>query len=360
MSSNNFNKSGFRKLLSLLTIILFLHVNNSAADGIDTLFKSDDIIKLQLRSDFTAIRNDRAENPTYRDGELIYSTPGSEDKKLSVKIRARGIFRRDPGHCNFPPLAINFTKEEVKNTLFTNQDKLKLVTPCQDDEYVLTEYLIYKMYNLVSDQSMKVRLAKIQYIDSGNGKVIFEKYSFFIEDKDHVAERNSAFVKDKFVTPFDLESESTKKISVFQYIIGNKDWYFTTRHNLVLMQPNDTLQLPFAVPYDFDFSGMINADYTKPEGVPDEFLAKRRMYKGIRYTPEEFEEVFDFYRKLRPEFESLIQNMELISKPVRKQILAYLKSFYTVTQTKELIKKEFIDVGQTKKDYNIIDKQAIL
>jgi hypothetical protein len=356
MQTVNIKKFDLWQIISLVAIVLFLPLDAVFASETDTLFTSDEVIKLELRSDFTAIKNDRAENPGYHDGELIYYTAGGESKKFTVKVRARGIFRRDPGHCSFPPLAINFSREEVNNTIFANQDKLKLVTPCQDDEYVIDEYLIYKMYNLVTDLSMKVRLAKILYIDTSNGKQLFDKFSFFIEDKEHVAARNNAFVKDKFVTPFDLDVESTKKMSVFQYIIGNKDWYFTTRHNLVLMQPNDTLQVPFAVPYDFDFSGLVNADYTKPEGVPDELLVKRRIYKGIKYTPAEFGEVFDFYRNLRPKFESLVQNMESISKPARKQIIAYLKYFYTVTQTKELIKKEFLDVGQTKKDYNIIDK----
>jgi hypothetical protein len=251
---------------------------------------------------------------------------------------------------------VNFKKIEVKNTLFDNQGKLKLVTPCQNDEDVIKEYLIYKMYNQVTDLSMKVRLVKVLYFDTGRGKELFEKYSFFIEEKEQVAGRNNAFVKDKFITPFDLNSENARRMSVFQYIIGNRDWYFTTRHNLVLMQPDDTTLAPFAVPYDFDFSGFVNADYTKPKGVPEELLAKRRVYKGICYSTDEFNDVFKFYRGLRPAFESIINNMELIPKNSRKQLLEYLKYFYKVIESEKLIKQEFMDVCETKKTYNIIDR----
>lgn len=311
---------------------------------------------MELRSDFSAIQDDRALNPAYHDGELTYFTPGGETKKLEVKVMARGIFRRNPVNCKFPPLAINFKKSEVKNTIFKDQDKLKLVTPCADEEDVLEEYLIYKMYNQMTDLSLKVRLVKIRYFDTGRGKEIFEKYSFFIEEKEHLAERNNVFEKDKFLTPYSLNRENSKRVSIFEYIIGNKDWFYTTRHNVIIMQPFDTTLAPYAVPYDFDFSGLVNADYTKPKDVADELLSERRVYKGICCTSEEFNEVFQYFKDLRPAFESIVNNMELISKFNRKQILTYIKYFYTIIENDKLIKKEFLDVCETKKLYNIVDK----
>ncbi len=193
---------------------------------------------------------------------------------------------------NFPPLALNFKKNEVKNTLFDNQDKLKLVTPCDYDRYVIDEYLIYKMYNLVTERSFNVRLVNILYFDTGKGKKLFEKYSFFIEHDDQVAERNNSFEVDKNLTPYSLERKIFRNMAVFQYMAGNKDWYVTSKRNIVIMQPNDSTQPPYAIPYDFDFSAFIDADYTKPRDVPDEYLATRRVYKGLCYTDAEYNEVF--------------------------------------------------------------------
>ena len=321
----------------------------------DSLFQSDEIINMELRSDFSALNYDRVGNPVYRNGELIYYTPGGETKKLSVKVMVRGHFRRNPANCYFPPLYVNFKTDEVKNTLFDNQDKLKLVTPCQNEEDVLDEYIIYKMYNQVTDLSMKVRLVKILYYDTGKGKEVFEKYSFFTEEKEHVAERNNSFAKDRFVTPFDLNSENVKKISVFQYIIGNIDWQFTSRHNIVIMQPNDTTMAPCAVPYDFDFAGFVNAYYAKPKELPEEQFVSRRVYKGLCYSASEFKDIFEFYQELRPKFESIINNMDLISKNKRKERIRYLDYFYTTIESSELFKREFLDACKTKKDYNIFD-----
>lgn len=347
-------KSGFLKISVLILFILCL-TNPVFSYETDTLFRSDEIINLQLRSDFLAIEKSRTGNPEYFDGELIYYSPEGQPVKFTVKVMARGHFRRDPEICSFPPLFVNFREKEVRNTIFNNQDKLKLVTPCQDDQDVIEEYLVYRMYNQVTDLSMKVRLAKIAYYDTGTGKTLFEKYSFFVEDRDHVAKRNDAVVKDRFLTPFDLNRENFKKMAIFEYIIGNKDWHITSRKNVVIMQPEDTSIGLVAVPYDFDLAGLVNVDYSKPEGVPEYLLKDKRIYKGLCYTNDEFKDTFEFFRKMKPVFESVINNQELISKYDKKYIIRYIDRFYEVIENEDLFKREFLNACHTRKDYNLSD-----
>ena len=291
----------------LNTLLIAGVAESSLASGVDSLFRSDKILKLELRSDFSAIQIDRVESPEEHDGELIYHSPDGKKIRFTVKVSARGNFRRDPENCNFPPLRLNFKKSEVKNSIFDNQDKLKLVTPCQFEEDVLEEYAIYKMYNLVTDSSFRVRLALISYFDTGKGKKIFERFSFFIEDKDHLAERIGAFEDKRIIPPYKLENENFKYLPVFQYMIGQKDWFITTSHNIVIMQPNDTTLAPYAIPYDFDFSALVNAEYSLAEGVPNSIGTNRRVYLGPCRSPSEFDEIFNLFRRLRPEFESVIK-----------------------------------------------------
>ncbi len=343
---------------SLLGILLCL-ISISYSKGLllaaetDTLFQSEEIIRMELRSDFSSILKNRTENPKYFDGELIYYNSANESKKLSVRVMVRGKFRLNPNNCSFPPLFVDFKKNEVKNTIFDNQNRLKLVTPCQDEDDVIEEYTVYKLYNKVTELSIRARLSKILYFDTGTNKELFEKHSFFIEDDDHAAERNNCHVKDKFMTPFDLDRESYTKLTIFEYIIGNKDWFVTSRQNIIIFQPNDTTKAPHAVPYDFDFSGFVNAEYTKPPGVSDDKLKDKREYKGLCYTDEEFKKVFEFYQNLRPDFESIINNQKLISKSGRIYLENYIKNFYKVIKSKSLIKLTFLDKCETKKTYNI-------
>jgi len=352
MNLNHKIKSLFFKI-SLITMSLLLMTNSLTAVNVDSLFQSDEIIKMELRSNFAAIQKERTKSPAYHDGELIYYTPGGDPVKLNVRIMARGNFRLNPANCNFPPLFVDFKKSEVANTIFRNQKRLKLVTPCQFEEDVIDEYTIYKLYNQVTDLSFNVRLVKILYFDTGLDKKVFEKHSFFLEEKKHVAERNNAIERDKFITPFDLNRENYQKLSVFQYIIGNKDWYVSSRKNIMILQTEDAYQGLYAVPFDFDFSGFVNAEYSKPKGVPEDLLTERRVYKGLCYTDEEFKKIFEFYRELKPEFESIINNQKLISKYTRRQILDYLYNFYTVIDKSDLFKQAFLSTCETRKDYNL-------
>jgi len=347
-------KFNILKILSL-TFPLFLLADPAEGTGIDSLFRSEEIIKIELRSDFSAIQKDREGTPEYHNGELIYLSNTGEQVVLNVKVMARGNFRLKPTNCNFPPLGVNFKKSEAENTLFKNQDKMKLVTPCQNEADLLDEYTIYKMYNQVTDLSFKVRLARILYFDTGLDTALFEKYSFFIEDKDHVAERNNLVAEDRIVTPFDIDRDNYIKLSLFQYLIGNRDWWVSSRKNIVVMHSDDDSSGLYTVPYDFDFSGLVNAEYSRPSGIPNYTIIDRRRYKGICFTDEEFNRVFEFYRELRPAFESIISNQDHISRNDKKANLKYIKEFYTVIDNKYLTKQNILNLCETRQDYNLAD-----
>jgi hypothetical protein len=349
-----YRNSGLTKIC-LLTLLFFLRAGILSAETSDSLFLSDEILNLELRSDFSAIEKSRTGEPQYFEGELVCFPAGSPSVKFPVKVSVRGQFRRNPEICSFPPLFLKFKEKEVRNTIFDNQDKLKLVTPCQDEEDVIEEYIVYRMYNQVTDMSMKVRLAKILYFDTSTGKELFEKYSFFIEDKDQVASRNGAVLEKGFLTPFALEKDNYMKMALFEYMIGNKDWYVTSKKNVVIMQSADPPIELEAVPYDFDLSGFIDAVYGNPPGVPDYRLVDPRIYRGLCNTNEEFNRTFEFFRKLKPVFESVINSQELIPKYKRRQLIRYIGQFYSVIDNERLFRREILSVCQTMKDYNIAE-----
>jgi len=339
----------------LVSFVLLTGIQEAIyADKIDSLFKSDEVFTLELRADFSSIQRGRTDSSEYFSGKLIYGS-GTSEVTLDVKIRARGNFRRNPANCSFPPLMVNFKKSEVDNTLFDNQDKLKLVTPCQQEEDVVQEYLIYKLYNIVTDLSLRVRLVKILYFDTGSGKTLFNKYSFFIEDLDRFAERTDSFDKRKFFTPYDLDRDSYIKMTLFQYMVGNKDWFVTSGHNINIMQPNDSTKLPFAVPYDFDFAQFVDAHYSKPKGVPDENLSKRKVFRGICLTTEEYKKAFDFFNSLKPSFTELVKGKKYISYDTRNTSLEHIGYFFNVINDNELVKTEILDMCETRKLYNLPD-----
>ncbi len=320
----------------------------------ERLFRSDEIVRIELKADFSAIEAERTKIAEYHDGELIYYAPDGNPVNLSVRLMPRGHFRRDTANCDFPPLAVDFKKGEVKNTLFENQNEIKLVTPCVSEKDVLDEYLIYKMYNKITDLSMNARLVKILYFDTGTQKRLFERYSFFLEKKKDVAERNNCIVMDTMILPKDIDRENFKKFAIFQYMIGNGDWFFRLNvnnganylklnRNFSILQSDDSSSIRYIVPYDFDLSSFVNAEYA---GINK----TKRKYKGLCFSQEEFNEVFAYFNQMRPEFESVINNAEYVSPGARRQLLNYLDDFYSIIEDPKMIQKEFTEVCQDSPD----------
>ncbi|MBW6501113.1 MAG: hypothetical protein K0B05_06940 [Bacteroidales bacterium] len=346
--------------ISFCLVILFLMAGPAMAEKGGRLFMSDEIITMELRTDFSAILKSRTEDPEFFDGEMVYYDLDGRSVKLSVRVSARGNFRRDPENCAFPPLYVEFMKNEAKNTLFGNHDKLKLVTPCQREKEVIEEYIIYRMYNQVTEQSMKARLAKVRYFDTESGKELFEGHSFFLEDKNHIAKRNNAVIRDRFITTHDLNRDNYKKLAFFQYLIGNLDWYVESRRNIIVMQPSDSSSMPVAVPYDFDLAGFVNPAYSKPKGVPAKQLRDKRVFRGLCYTEEELRDIFTFYENLKLQFESIIKNNELLSGSDKRQLLRYISHFYTVIKKEDLVKLEILAICQTPQYHNVSELSETL
>ena len=324
---------------------------------LDSLFKSDDLLPIELHADFKAILDTRWSVDSVRGGEteyyeakVIYGDEGSQ-VEIPLRIKARGQFRRNPQYCKFPPLMLNFKKKEVENTLFDNQDKIKMVTFCQDQPEVIKEYVIYKMYNLITDWSFNVRLVNVLYIDTDKNKKMYEKIGFLIEEDKNVAKRHDSKIVAKHHFPFDLNPDNEAKLSMFQFMIGNPDWFYTTGQNTDIMHPKDTTLAPVAVPYDFDFSEFVNAAYTKPAGVPDEYLAKKQIFKGMCLSNEKLTEIIEYYNKMKPQFMEVINSNEYLAKFSKKECVKYLEGFYTIINTHDLLQTEVLDTCYTRKDY---------
>ena len=93
--------------------------------------------------------------------------------------------------CSFPPLRLNFTGSKTEHTVFEGQGKLKLVTHCRGGKggntSVLEEYAVYRMFNLLSEYGLRVRLLHISYEAPGADAI--QQYGFIIEPKKQLLAR---------------------------------------------------------------------------------------------------------------------------------------------------------------------------
>jgi hypothetical protein len=183
----------------------------------DGLFDRDEVLTLNLSGEVRALLKDRSDDMQYHSITLSYLTADSVKQSFPIKAKTRGHFRRTQGNCRYPPLLLNFSKGETpENSIFKNQDKLKLVTPCMDDKYVVYEYLVYKLFNLVSEKSFRARLVNVIYDD--NGKESKPQYGILLEEEDEMARRNnSIIIEDKLVRPEQTKGDDFLKMAVFEY-----------------------------------------------------------------------------------------------------------------------------------------------
>jgi hypothetical protein len=257
---------------------------------------------------------------------LLYST--------NVKIKARGEVRRKI--CFFPPFELNFKKSDPDVRYTGEMNKLKVVTQCRNskiyEQYILKEYLCYRMYNLLTDYSYKVRIVEIKFTDSAGKIKPYTNYGFIIETNDHLCDRIKAFPVDiKGIKMNQTDFDAVNLMSVYQFMIGNTDWDLPSLHNIRLFKLQDYKRLaPVPITYDLDYAGMVNTDYAIPHPRFNNTTVRERVYMGYCIPANSFKPIFDLFIEKESQFNSLIDNCTYLNKFNKGDMHNYLKEFYSI------------------------------
>ena len=180
----------------------------SQAQKVDSVkfFAEEAIIDMTLTTDIPQIQKEKGED-MYQAATISLRFPDSSVIEEPVTVAPRGHFRRE--YCNIPPIMVDFSN--AGSPRLSPLGKLKLVIGCgtngNDEQLVLREYLIYKMYNLLTDKSFKVRLLNLTCEDYNDRKKSFTRYAFLLEDVDAMAKRNSC----REMNNQEIKTESTNK-----------------------------------------------------------------------------------------------------------------------------------------------------
>ena len=310
-----------------------------------TFFESNEIVRIAIISDFKTL-NRRRDNEKYQDAVLEYIFNDSIIVRRRIGIKARGNFRRE--HCSYPPVKLNFPKKSVRLEWLQTFDKFKMVGSCKNgtayQQYLLQEYYVYRIFNILTDYSFRVRLLHIDYkdISKKSNRTRQVRYAFIIEPIDAVAERLNCTVMNDPISSYALNEDNINMIAVFQYMIGNTDWSVPGLHNMrVLKSTNPDLFTPFAIPYDFDFCGIVNPPYAIPPEVLPIKTVRERLFRGPCRDFEVYRKTFDWFNSQKNKIYDLINNSELLTNGTKKQMMAYLDSFYRMMDRPKALEREF-------------------
>ena len=314
------------------------------------LFGREDLLTLTLKFDMRKYLK-VTDEPEYQDAVLVlHASDTSIEKK--VRIKSRGVFRR--GYCAFPPLKLNVKKTKFDNEYLDSQKNFKIVTHCKHsliyEEYVLKEYLIYKLYNQLTDLSLKVRLIKMQYVDVPENakkkpRKPFVKYGFIIEHIKSVAERNNMVaLKLENLGQSSMDKDQMALVAMFEFMIGNTDWSIAGLHNLKILKamefdkPN-----PYPVPYDFDYSGLVDTEYAIPHENLEIQSVRERIYRGICLPEVHVDKAREIFLNKKDALFKVIDDFQYLDKKEKEYMKKYLESFYNIIESDKSFKYNILD-----------------
>ncbi len=312
------------------------------------LFRSETPLAVTLTANFRKLKDDRSDQAPYRWAQISYTGDDNKPVTVPMKVKTHGIWRLK--HCDLPPLRFNFSNKDVKGTLFHDLQKPKVVNVCHDDgqyeQLLLQEMQLYRIYQVLTPKSHRVRTLRMTYVDSATKKTEAVRYAFLFEDPDELADRlGGKMLKIKGAGPNDLEPVQAAIAYLFEYMIGNTDFSFNGLHNGELVQKPDGSQL-IPVGYDFDFSGAVNAPYATVDPRLRVKKVRDRLYRGYCEYNDLYDQVWPVFRDKKARIQALYQDElgKLIDARAVKETLAYFDEFYDLLKT-ERDAKNFVYSG---------------
>jgi hypothetical protein len=334
------------RAITILFVILTLPV--TGAVFADPLFEDQSTLHVEITAPLATLVRERSETEELP-GVFSYEDANGKQVDLDIKVSARGNFRHR--HCDFPPVILNFRRSQVENTLFDQQNKLKMVAHCKItrryEQSVLREYLAYRMLNTVTDLSYRVRLLRVTWVDSDERRPRMVRNAFLIEHKNRLAARTGLQEQEiEFAEIGSVRPDHLNLTSIFQYLIGNFDFSPIAGsdgeccHNYDMF--GDSSASLVAIPHDFDFSGIVNAPNAVPNREQGVVRIGQRAYQGFCVNNGHVGASIAKFTEAREALNALVAGLEELEPSVRENFAGYMDEFFTITEDPGKLEKEII------------------
>lgn len=320
-------------LVLLLPQISFSSSDPGASPALKSFFdylSGTEVPEITIEADFSLFFENR-KTDEYQPATLFLDAKEGPVVTLESKIKTRGKYRRRI--CDFPPIKLNLPKGKLRELgLREDFDKYKIVTHCLDDktasqENVVKEFLAYQLYNQLTPFSFRARLLKVEYVDTSGKMGRVKRYAILLEDNDELADRLQLTKCDCLnpeASEFNAPLEMTH--ALFQFMIGNADWTVKMARNVELFKNQKGEIVP--VPFDFDFSGLVNAAYAVPNSDYQLTSVRQRLYLGVDRPNPEMKPIFELFRNKEPDFLAAVMQTKHLSRETRVDVADFLGTFF--------------------------------
>lgn len=320
----------------------------------NVLFQSETPLKVKWKYSDRDMRRETNDS-TYLDCILSYEKEDGTWDSLEVQVRARGNWRRE--NCFLTPVKLRIKKAQRNGTIFEGNKELKMVLPCrnndQGQDYVLREYMAYKMYEPISPFHFKTRRVALDFTDDrGRKEKEYQLEAFFIEDTKEVADRSSAKRLKRKVHPLQQDDLTSTLNDFYMFLIGNTDYSLAYQHNQKLLFVEGMKAIP--VPYDFDMAGIVNTNYAVVSQIQGEVLpiddVTDRLYRGFKRPPEIFQQVRQHYLDHKDEVFAKAQALKPAFRDEKQyeEALEFVGEFYGILESPSRFQREIVDRARVK------------
>jgi hypothetical protein len=306
------------------------------------LFETDDVLEITLSGNVQGLLADRSEHSGNFPLQLAYKREDSSLVTVPIMARTRGHFRKLKENCYYPPILLQFsTGDSLKSSIFKKETKLKLAMPCKGDQFIIHEWLVYKVYNLLTPNSFRARLVKVRLVDNKSKKPVAPFYGMLLEGEQQMAERNGTISVKRSLRPEQTETSSFLTTAVFEYMIGNTDWSVQYQQNIKLISA-DSNSVPVTVPYDFDMSGIVNTPYAMPAEELNMRSVRERRYRGFCMGDmKKFDQTIELFNNRKKDIYAVYSNCPLLDPKYISSTIKFLDDFYATINNANAVKKDF-------------------
>jgi hypothetical protein len=127
-------------------------------------------------------------------------------------------------------------------------------------------------------------------------------------------------------------------------MIGNTDWDVPSLHNIRLFKLQDYRKInPVPITYDFDYAGLVNADYAVPHVRFGTTTVRERIYMGYCIPAIEFQPIFNQFLEKEEQFYSIISNCVWLDKFNKTDALNYLDEFFDIIKNPKMAEVNIIN-----------------
>ena len=308
-----------------------------SGQSIFDMINRQEVVEMTIVAELDSLIQSRRTDD-YRPASFSYMDESGVRHAYEIKIKPRGKYRRKV--CDFPPLKLKFSKDQLQAAGLSDLNELKLVTHCLDDktigqDLVLREYLTYKMYNELTPNSLRVQLVKITYQDPHDSSYKITRWGFLLEDEEEFVNRRGGELCECMGQPVEAFNGSQERVaSMFQYMIGNTDWSLEMKRNVELLRAADGKLIP--VPYDFDFSTFVSAPYARPNMDVGQKSMRDRVFMGHSTTARDLYSTFSYFRSKKEALLDIVYKFKYLDTETREAMLEYLETFFRIIEKEEV------------------------